>query len=99
MWRASPGGPAPPSPAVAVGPVPGLGGLGFQGIGFASAVLGGPTLAADIDDAKLAEAAKCGCKMFNSMKPDPIKAIRKQPFGGTGIAAVVAFVGNEATFN
>lgn len=79
----------------------GLGGLGFQGLGFCVPMLGGAALAADIDDSKLDEAHRLvpGCKTFNSMFPDSIKAIKAQSFDGTGIGAVIDFVGNEATAN
>ena len=76
----------------------GLGGLGFQGLGFALPMLGGPCLAADIDDGKLKEAQKYGCTTFNSIDKDVVKQIKKASFDGSGIGAVVDFVGNAATY-
>ena len=72
----------------------GLGGLGFQGLGFALPMLGGAPLAADIDASKLKEAQKYGCMTFNSSRPDAVKEIKAASFDGTGIGAVVDFVGN-----
>eukprot|EP00942_MAST-04A_sp_MAST-4A-sp1_P010517 g10517.t1 len=76
----------------------GLGGLGFQGLGFALPMLGGPCLAADIDESKLKAAQKYGVTTFNSLDKDVVKQIKAASFDGTGIGAVVDFVGNAATY-
>eukprot|EP00912_Choanoflagellata_sp_UC4_P000308 UC4_evm4s186 len=76
----------------------GLGGLGFQGLGFALPMLGGACLAADIDDSKLEEAQKYGVVTFNSIDQDVVKQIKDASFDGTGIGAVVDFVGNSTTY-
>jgi D-arabinose 1-dehydrogenase-like Zn-dependent alcohol dehydrogenase len=70
----------------------GCGGLGFQGLGMAIG-MNGPPLAADIDEEKLAMAAKLGCKTFNTMKKDAVNEIKALSKGGVG--AVIDFVGNE----
>merc|ERR1712048_1539962 len=59
----------------------GCGGLGFQALTMANAKYGAP-LACDIEDAKLAEAARLGCKTFHSGKKESIKAIRDHSKGG-----------------
>merc|ERR1712151_707495 len=50
----------------------------------------------DIGEDKLAEAAKLGCKTFNSGKPESIAEIRALSRGG--VAAVIDFVGNEKSY-
>eukprot|EP00946_MAST-07B_sp_MAST-7B-sp1_P001217 g1217.t1 len=79
----------------------GLGGLGFQALGFSVPMLGGPPLVADIDEAKLAHATELvpGTTAFNSKDKRAIKEVRAASFDGTGIGAVIDFVGNEATAN
>ena len=72
--------------------------MGFQGLGFALPMLGGPCLAADIDESKLKEAQKYGVTTFNSLDKDVVKQIKAASFDGTGIGAVVDFVGNAATY-
>lgn len=73
----------------------GCGGLGFQGLGMACAMKG-PPIAVDIADDKLAEAAKLGCKTFNSGDKESVNKIRQLSKGG--VAAVIDFVGNEKTY-
>jgi len=75
----------------------GLGGLGFQAVCMANAVLGGMPLAADIDEQKLAEAAKLGCRVYNTSDKNAAKQIMKDSFDGTGIKAIVDFVGADKT--
>ena len=79
----------------------GLGGLGFQGLGFSVPMLGGPPLVADIDAGKLARAVEMvpGTRAFNSRDDGAIQAVRAASFDGTGLGAVIDFVGNEATAN
>merc|ERR1711871_999447 len=79
----------------------GLGGLGFQALGFSVPMIGGPPLVADIDEVKLAQAKEIvpGTKAFNSKEKGAVKAVRAASFDGTGIGAVIDFVGNEATAN
>ena len=67
-------------------------------LGFALPMLGGPCLAADIDESKLKEAQKYGVTTFNSLDKDVVKQIKAASFDGTGIGAVVDFVGNAATY-
>merc|ERR1711990_1246732 len=73
----------------------GCGGLGFQGLTMARAKYGAP-IACDIGEDKLAEAAKLGCRTFNSAKPEAVAEIRALSRGG--VAAVIDFVGNEKSY-
>jgi len=75
----------------------GLGGLGFQALGFAQIMLGGMPLVADIDEEKLSEARRRGCRAYNSKDKNAAKAVKRESFDGTGIIAVVDFVGSTAT--
>jgi len=76
----------------------GLGGLGFQALGFAKALLGGMPLVADIDDDKLEEARARGCRAYNSKDlARATQRIKADSYDGTGICAVVDFVGSSAT--
>lgn len=76
----------------------GLGGLGFQALAFAQAMLGGAPLAADIDAIRLAEAKRrFGCATFDAAGADEPRAVRRASYDGSGIAAVIDFVNNEAS--
>ena len=77
----------------------GLGGLGFQGLCFAEAMLGGMPCVADIDEEKLTEARKRGCRTYNTKSKDAAKRVKADSFDGTGIGAVIDFVGASATHN
>jgi len=63
---------------------------------MATAKSGAPPIAVDISEEKLAEAAKLGCKTFNSAKKESAQAIKEISKGG--VAAVIDFVGNEKSF-
>jgi len=71
----------------------GCGGVGFQGLNMAIAKNGKPPIAVDVSDEKLAEAAKIGCKTFNSTVKGSAKRIREISRGG--VAAVIDFAGTE----
>ena len=75
----------------------GAGGVGLMGVRFAKAVLGHEPIVADIDENKRQLALKNGA----SAVVDPRdKEARKQILeltGGTGVAAAIDFVGNEAS--
>eukprot|EP00041_Stephanoeca_diplocostata_P006180 m.78072 g.78072 ORF g.78072 m.78072 type:complete len:206 (+) comp16216_c0_seq1:976-1593(+) len=73
----------------------GLGGLGFQAVGFATAMLGGAPMAADIRPESLQAAAAKGVTTFNSTDPDVIKQIKEASH--KGVYAVIDFVGSAAT--
>lgn len=73
----------------------GCGGLGFQGLSMACAMYG-PPIACDVAEAKLAEAARLGCRTFDASKKESVRAIQKHSRGGVG--AVIDFVGTEASF-
>lgn len=75
----------------------GLGGLGFQGLQLARLMFGEPPRVADIDDVKLAEAAKAGSTSYNSM--DIAAAQEIQADTGGGVFAVIDFVGSEASYS
>mmetsp|Transcript_8606 Transcript_8606/g.10335 ORF Transcript_8606/g.10335 Transcript_8606/m.10335 type:complete len:372 (-) Transcript_8606:120-1235(-) len=75
----------------------GLGGLGFQAVGMAKAVLGGMPLVADIDENKLKEAEKRGCRAYNTTDKKAVAKIMKESNDGTGIKAVIDFVGAGKT--
>ena len=77
----------------------GLGGLGFQALGLALPMLGGNPLCADIRDEPLAVARERGCKTFDLTLKKSIQEIRSGSFDGTGIGAVIDFVGNADTAN
>jgi threonine dehydrogenase-like Zn-dependent dehydrogenase len=74
----------------------GLGGLGFQGLNFATAMFGGAPLAADIKPEAREHAASLGATVFDAADEqgsgDAIRALT-----GGGVFAVVDFVGSSAT--
>jgi D-arabinose 1-dehydrogenase-like Zn-dependent alcohol dehydrogenase len=74
----------------------GLGGLGFQGLQLAKLMFGDPPRVADIDDVKLAEAAKVGSTGYNSVEIENAKQIQADT--GGGVYAVIDFVGSEASY-
>ena len=77
----------------------GLGGLGFQAMGFAEAMHGKGFLCADIDESKLEYAAKTySCKTYNAAKDGEIERLRAESRGGGGINTVIDFVGSEKSF-
>ena len=49
------------------------------------------------DKAKLEEARKRGCQVYNTKSKDVVKRVKADSFDGTGIGAVVDFVGASAT--
>ena len=77
----------------------GLGGLGFQALGLALPMLGGNPLCADIRDEALEVAKARGCKTYNMTDKTAVKAVKAGSFDGSGIGAVIDFVGNTATAN
>lgn len=75
----------------------GLGGVGMMGLQFARAMFPkAPIYAADVDEAKLAQAEKAGAKPVNSKEPD---AAKKLIAASQGIYGAVDFVGSEPSFN
>ncbi|HJM61610.1 MAG TPA: alcohol dehydrogenase catalytic domain-containing protein [Alphaproteobacteria bacterium] len=75
----------------------GLGGVGMMGLAFAKALTRGPVLVADIDAGKREAALAAGAaEAFDSADKAAIKALRGATGGGA--AAVVDFVGSEASF-
>jgi D-arabinose 1-dehydrogenase-like Zn-dependent alcohol dehydrogenase len=76
----------------------GLGGVGMQGFEMAKAVYGAPPLVADIKDAPLAHCGETGAMNFRSDDPASIKLIRQASAMGTGIYAVIDFVGTPESF-
>ena len=77
----------------------GLGGVGMQGFQMAKALFGGAPLAADLREDALDVARAQGASTFNPADPGVAKKIKSQSADGTGIFAVVDFVGGEKTFN
>jgi D-arabinose 1-dehydrogenase-like Zn-dependent alcohol dehydrogenase len=75
----------------------GLGGVGMMGLAFAKAIAKQPVLVADIDPAKREAALAAGAdQAFDSADKASVKALRGATGGGA--AAVVDFVGSEASF-
>lgn len=72
----------------------GLGGLGMMALRLAQAKFGKLPMVADIDEGKLALAAKMGATTFNLNDEGIDRTIKKQT---GGVAAVIDFVGAEAT--
>lgn len=75
----------------------GLGGLGFQAVGFARALFGGFPSVADIDENKLKEARSRGCRAYNSKSDEVVADVRKGSIDGTGVGGVIDFVGSTQT--
>ena len=74
----------------------GLGGLGMMALQFARAMFAQPPIVADIDDSKLQAATKNGAgATYNSKDPGAAKQLMADT--GGGVAAVVDFVGSEAS--
>ena len=76
----------------------GLGGVGMQGFQMAKALFGSAPLAADLRQDALNVARKQGALTFNPADADVAEKIKAQSADGTGIFAVVDFVGGESTF-
>eukprot|EP00039_Didymoeca_costata_P020436 m.341247 g.341247 ORF g.341247 m.341247 type:complete len:370 (-) comp19957_c0_seq1:208-1317(-) len=77
----------------------GLGGVGMQAVHIAHALFGEWPIGVDLDAEKRAEAARLGCITVDGKSKTAINDIRKQTQGKKGVASVVDFVGNDATFN
>jgi len=75
----------------------GLGGLGFQGLHFSTAMFGSPPMAADIKPEAREAAAGYGATVFDSSDAASIAAIKEA--SGGGVFAVVDFVGSTETYN
>ncbi len=76
----------------------GLGGVGMQGFQMAKALFGGAPLSADLRQEALDVTASQGSMTFNPSDPDVVKKIKQSSPDGTGIFAVVDFVGGDKTF-
>ena len=75
----------------------GLGGVGMQGLEMVNAIYGEMPLAADIRQDALAAAAKKGATVFDAGEKGVVKKIRKASAEGSGIFAVLDFVGTSQT--
>ena len=76
----------------------GLGGVGMMGLQFAQELLDGPILAADVDAQKLQAAKGAGAhKAYQADAKDVAAAIMADAKAEGGVAAVLDFVGSEAT--
>jgi D-arabinose 1-dehydrogenase-like Zn-dependent alcohol dehydrogenase len=75
----------------------GAGGVGLMGVRFAKAVLGREPIVADIDENKRQLALRNGaCAVVDPREKEARKQILELT-GGTGVAAAIDFVGNEAS--
>ncbi len=73
----------------------GLGGVGFAALRLAQAVTTADVIAVDVNEAPLQAAAKTGAAVVDARAADAAKQIRA--LTGGGAAAVIDFVGAEAT--
>ena len=76
----------------------GLGGVGMMGLQFAQELLDGPILAADVDAQKLQAAKGAGAhQVYQADEKDIAAKIMSDAQADGGVAAVLDFVGSEAT--
>ena len=73
----------------------GLGGVGFAALRLAQALTDASIVVSDVDDATLQAAAGAGAEVVDARAPDAAKQIRRATGGGA--AAVIDFVGSEAS--
>ena len=77
----------------------GLGGLGFQAVQMAHALLGGWPVVADIDEAKRRVAEQLGCTAYDPREAKAmVRAVKAGSTGNDGVHAAIDFVGAESTF-
>lgn len=76
--------------------VVGVGGLGISAVQLARALGASEVFAVDLDDAKLAVAARHGAIPVNARATDPVKAVREQT-RGRGVNVALELVGSPET--
>lgn len=76
--------------------VVGVGGLGISAVQLARALGAAEVIAVDLDDAKLAVAARHGAIPVNARATDPVKAVRERT-RGRGVDVALELVGSPET--
>ena len=76
----------------------GLGGVGMQGFQMAKAMFGAAPCAADVRQDALDTVAGQGARAYNPAEPGAARAVKAESAMGTGVYAVIDFVGSEQSF-